>query len=63
MELKPQYVLTLDAGTTSVRSLISDKKGKVIAVSQLEFTQYFPHSGWVEHDPIEIWKRSKNRHG
>ncbi|WP_127943062.1 glycerol kinase GlpK [Mycoplasma sp. ATU-Cv-703] len=59
MELKPQYVLTLDAGTTSVRSLISDKKGKVIAVSQLEFTQYFPHSGWVEHDPIEIWNAQK----
>lgn len=50
-----RYILTLDSGTTSVRSLLVDKKGDVVGVQQLEFPQYFPQSGWVEHDAIEIW--------
>ena len=50
-----KFILALDAGTTSSRSILFNTKGKIIAISQYEFTQYFPHKGWVEHDPIEIW--------
>lgn len=50
-----KYILTLDSGTTSCRSLIVNKKGDVIATSQIEITQFFPKSGWVEHDALEIW--------
>ena len=49
------YLLALDQGTTSSRALLLDRAGKVVAVSQLEFTQIFPKPGWVEHDPMEIW--------
>ena len=50
-----KFILALDAGTTSSRSILFNTKGKITAISQYEFTQYFPHKGWVEHDPIEIW--------
>jgi glycerol kinase len=43
--MKEKYILTLDSGTTSCRSLIVDKKGSVVATSQVEFTQFFPESG------------------
>ncbi|HEY0791236.1 MAG TPA: glycerol kinase GlpK [Chthoniobacterales bacterium] len=49
------YLLALDQGTTSSRALLLDRSGEVVAVSQREFTQIFPHPGWVEHDPTEIW--------
>ncbi|WP_033161444.1 glycerol kinase GlpK [[Mycoplasma] collis] len=55
METNKKYVITLDSGTTSCRSLIVNKKGKIVAIAQNEFSQYFPKSGWVEHDPLEIW--------
>lgn len=50
-----QYILSLDQGTTSSRAIIFDRKGAVVSVAQKEFTQYFPQSGWVEHDANEIW--------
>lgn len=50
-----KYIMALDEGTTSARCVIYDKSGNVISVAQKEFTQYFPHSGWVEHDATEIW--------
>ena len=50
-----KYVLSLDQGTTSSRAIVFDKKGDIVAVSQQEFTQYFPQPGWVEHDAEEIW--------
>ncbi|WP_452225014.1 glycerol kinase GlpK [Lacinutrix chionoecetis] len=50
-----KYILALDQGTTSSRAIVFDKKGNVISMAQKEFTQHFPKSGWVEHDPIEIW--------
>ena len=50
-----KYLLALDQGTTSSRSLVIDESGKVIAVAQKEFTQIFPQPGWVEHDANEIW--------
>ncbi|MEJ0087755.1 MAG: glycerol kinase GlpK [Pseudomonadota bacterium] len=49
-----RYILALDQGTTSSRSLLFDTSGQVVAQAQREFTQYFPKPGWVEHDPIEI---------
>ncbi len=50
-----KYIMTLDEGTTSARTIIYDKKGNMISVAQKEFTQYFPKEGWVEHDAMEIW--------
>lgn len=50
-----KYVLALDQGTTSSRAVLFDKNGNNVAISQKEFPQYFPHPGWVEHDPLEIW--------
>jgi len=50
-----KYVLALDQGTTSSRSILFNRKGSVVAVAQKEFTQIYPHPGWVEHDPMEIW--------
>ena len=49
------YIMALDQGTTSSRTIIYDRNGNIISVVQREFTQYFPHEGWVEHDPMEIW--------
>jgi len=51
-----QYILALDQGTTSCRSILFDKSGAVIASAQKEFTQIFPKPGWVEHNPEVIWK-------
>lgn len=49
-----KYVMSLDQGTTSSRSVIFNKKGEIVAMKQNEFTQYYPQNGWVEHDPNEI---------
>ena len=51
----PRYIMALDAGTTSNRCILFDKKGNVCSVAQREFTQIFPKPGWVEHDPDEIF--------
>ncbi|MFS1516045.1 glycerol kinase GlpK [Bacillus sp. SCS-151] len=50
-----QYILSLDQGTTSSRAILFDKSGQIVHVAQKEFTQHFPHPGWVEHDANEIW--------
>lgn len=50
-----KYILALDQGTTSSRALIINKKGEIKAMAQKEFTQIFPKTGWVEHNPNEIW--------
>ncbi|MCV9888541.1 glycerol kinase GlpK [Metabacillus halosaccharovorans] len=49
------YILSLDQGTTSSRAIIFNKKGEIVHTAQKEFKQYFPHSGWVEHNANEIW--------
>ena len=54
-----KFIISIDAGTTSIRSILFDLKGKPIFSSQKEFTQYFPKNGWVEHDPDEIWVKTK----
>ncbi|HEY1580073.1 MAG TPA: glycerol kinase GlpK [Terracidiphilus sp.] len=48
------YVLALDQGTTSSRAILFDESGSIAAVAQHEFQQFYPHAGWVEHDPTEI---------
>lgn len=50
-----KYILALDQGTTSSRAIIFDHSGLVVSIAQKEFRQIFPHPGWVEHDPNEIW--------
>jgi glycerol kinase len=50
-----QYIMALDQGTTSSRTLIVNHAGKVVSVAQMEFKQHYPKPGWVEHDPMEIW--------
>jgi len=52
--MNKKYILYLDQGTTSSRAVLFDKEGKIIQISQKEFTQIYPQSGWVEHDPMEI---------
>ena len=49
------FILALDAGTTSSRAIIFDRNGNTIGTSQHEFTQHFPKESWVEHDALEIW--------
>jgi glycerol kinase len=51
-----KYMLSLDQGTTSSRAILFDQQQQIIIISQQEFKQYFPKSGWVEHDPMEIWE-------
>ena len=52
---RTRYILALDQGTTSSRSIIFDRAGQIVSVAQKEFTQFYPKPGWVEHDPFEIW--------
>ncbi len=51
-----QYIMALDEGTTSARCILFDHKGTIVSEAQKEFTQFFPQSGWVEHDAGEIWQ-------
>ncbi len=50
-----EYILALDQGTTSSRAMLFDKEGEIKSIAQKEFKQIFPKTGWVEHDPNEIW--------
>ncbi len=51
-----QYILAIDQGTTSSRAILFDKNTQIAGIAQQEFQQIFPQSGWVEHDPAEIWQ-------
>jgi len=53
--MSSQFILALDQGTTSSRSIVFDHSGNIISVAQKEFRQIFPQPGWVEHDANEIW--------
>ncbi|QYJ82101.1 glycerol kinase GlpK [Shewanella aegiceratis] len=53
--MQQKYVIALDQGTTSSRTIIFDHDANVVAISQREFSQIYPKAGWVEHDPMEIW--------
>lgn len=50
-----EYIMALDQGTTSSRCILFDKQGNICNMQQKEFTQLYPRSGWVEHNPMEIW--------
>ena len=50
-----KYILSLDQGTTSSRAILFDNEQNIVALAQKEFNQYYPHSGWVEHNPMEIY--------
>ncbi|MGD9759119.1 MAG: FGGY family carbohydrate kinase, partial [Comamonas sp.] len=50
------YLLALDQGTSSSRSIVFDTQGRIVASAQLELPQIYPQPGWVEHDPREIWR-------
>jgi N-acetylglucosamine kinase-like BadF-type ATPase len=50
-----KYILAIDQGTTSSRAILFDQNTKIVSLAQEEFSQYFPHSGWVEHDPEDLW--------
>ena len=52
---RPRFLLALDQGTSSSRSIVFDTQGRVVTIAQREFRQIFPRPGWVEHDPREIW--------
>ena len=54
-----KFIVSIDQGTTSTRSILFDLSGKQIFFSQLEIKQFFPKNGWVEHNPEEIWKKTK----
>ncbi len=54
-----RLVLAVDQGTTSTRSLVFDRSGRMVAVRQREHRQFFPRPGWVEHDPMEIWANTQ----
>jgi glycerol kinase len=54
-EMQMKFILALDQGTTSSRSIVFDRDGRIHAVAQQELKQYYPQPGWVEHDPEEIW--------
>ena len=55
-----KYMMALDAGTTSNRCILFNKKGEMCAVAQQEFTQHYPQPGWVEHDAMQIWETQYN---
>lgn len=54
--MEKKYILSIDQGTTSSRTILFNKAGEVVNVAQKEFTQHFPKPGWVEHDAMEIWQ-------
>ncbi|AXS79883.1 glycerol kinase GlpK [Dechloromonas sp. HYN0024] len=57
MEARPdQFILALDQGTTSARAILFGRQGQIHGIAQQEITQYYPQTGWVEHDPDEIWQ-------
>lgn len=51
----PSFILALDQGTTSSRSILFDRSGQIRATASREFPQHYPRPGWVEHDPMDIW--------
>src|SRR4051794_3712108 len=50
------FILALDQGTSSSRSIVFDAGGRIVAMAQQELPQIYPRPGWVEHDPLEIWR-------
>ena len=59
MRNRKKFIVAIDQGTTSSRAILFNNQGKSLFKSQLEFKQYFPKNGWVEHNPEEIWNKTK----
>ena len=59
MKNRNKFIVAIDQGTTSSRAILFDSNGKSLFKSQLEHKQYFPKNGWVEHNPEEIWNKTK----
>ena len=59
MKNRKKFIVAIDQGTTSSRAILFNTQGTLLFKSQLEFKQYFPKNGWVEHDPEEIWNKTK----
>ena len=59
MKNRKKFIVAIDQGTTSCRAILFNTQGKSLFTSQLEFKQYFPKNGWVEHDALEIWNDVK----
>ena len=55
-EFETPFILAIDQGTTSSRAIVFDRAGRVVADAQAEFAQQYPHDGWVEHEPEDIWE-------
>jgi glycerol kinase len=55
----PKYIAAIDQGTTSTRCMLFDHGGSIVVSAQREHRQIYPQPGWVEHDPLEIWQRTK----
>ena len=55
----PDFIGAIDQGTTSTRFLVFDRAGRIVASAQREHQQIYPQPGWVEHDPEEIWLRTR----
>src|SRR5690348_5421381 len=51
-----RYILALDQGTTSSRAILFDAEGRPVALASRPFAQHYPHDGWVEHDPEDLWR-------
>lgn len=60
MELHSKYILAIDQSTSGTKTLLVDQQGTVIAKCSIEHKQHYPHPGWVEHDPIEIYNNVKH---
>ena len=54
--MEKEYVLAIDQGTTGTRVIVFDRRGQAVASAYRELTQHYPQAGWVEHDPMEIWR-------
>jgi glycerol kinase len=59
LNIKKKFIVAIDQGTTSSRAILFNNQGKLLFKSQLEIKQYFPKNGWVEHNPEEIWNKTK----
>ncbi len=55
----PKYLIAIDQGTTSTRSILFDNQGQIVALDQIEHAQIYPQPGWVEHNPLEILNNTK----
>ena len=59
-ESAPRTIVAIDQGTTSTRAIVFDDRGRILSTGQREHRQHFPKPGWVEHDPVEIWRNTRH---